>query len=385
MPKRNAHGGGSIRQRKDGTWEARYTIGRDPGTGKQVQKSVYGKTQREVRQKLTTFTVALDVGNYVEPSRLTLNAWLDIWLSEYNKDVKPRTLLEYKGQCNYRIKPALGAVKLTSLRPHDVQMFLNKQGAASKDMRALSPKSVHNLHGVLHKALQQAVLIGYINVNPANASKLPRVEKTTIKPFDNDLIKSFLVAIKGHPFETLYILDLFTGLRKGEVIGLTWDCVQGDSLFIYRQLQCISGNYVFMPLKNNKTRRITPAQSIMHMLTEHKHKQLVQQQFLQEAWSNNEGFIFTNELGSHLRHDTVYRNFKRIASVLGIPSFRFHDLRHSYAVASLRAGDDVKTVQENLGHHTAAFTLDVYGHVTDEMRRVSASRMDTFFKSFAKG
>jgi integrase len=381
MPKRNAHGAGSIRQRKDGTWEARYSIGRDPGTGKQVQRSIYGKTQRDVRQKLSSVVSSLDSGSYIEPSRLLFGAWLDIWLDEYNINVKPRTLLEYKGQCNYRIKPFLGSIKLALLRPHDVQMFLNKQSVPSKNMKALNPKSIHNLHGILHKALEQAVKIGYLKFNPANACILPRIVKSSVKPFDNEQIKLFLSTIKGHHLESLFMLDLFTGLRKGEIIGLTWDCIQGDSIFIYRQLQCIKGKYFFMPLKNNKTRRIVPAQSIMHMLLEHKKRQHDLMQLFNDAWGNKEGFVFTNEVGNHLCHDTVYKIFKRIVTDLGFPSFRFHDLRHSYAVASLRAGDDVKTVQENLGHHTAAFTLDVYGHVTDEMRRDSSSRMDAFFQS----
>ena len=91
--------------------------------------------------------------------------------------------------------------------------------------------------------------------------------------------------------------------------------------------------------------------------------------------------VFTNEIGGHLTHGTVYKNFKRIISDLGLPEARFHDLRHSYAVAALQSGDDVKTVQENLGHHTAAFTLDVYGHVSERMKQESAARMEGFIKS----
>ncbi|MCL2357387.1 MAG: site-specific integrase [Defluviitaleaceae bacterium] len=380
MPKRNAQGAGSIRQRADGTWEARYTIGRDPGTGKQVRKSVYGKTQKEVRQKLAVATVAIDEGTYIEPSRLTVGAWIDIWLAEYNKSVKALTLKEYTGQCNFRIKPSLGAVKLSALRPHDIQAFLNKQEQPTANAKGLSPKSIKNLHGILHKSLQQAVMLGYIAVNPANAIRLPRVEKAHVKPLDTTQMKAFLTAIKGHHFETLFIFDLFTGLRKSELIGLTWDCLQGDTLYVYRQLQRIDGKYVFRPLKNSKSRRITPAASIMQLLREHKQKQHEQSALFGNSWSNDDGFIFTNEFGRHLIHDTVYENFKRIAVSLNMPSARFHDLRHSYAVSALRAGDDVKTVQENLGHHTAAFTLDTYGHVTEEMKKESAARMDNFIK-----
>jgi len=240
MPKRNAQGSGSIRQRKDGTWEARYTAGRDPGTGKQVQRSVYGKTQKEVRQKLTQATAALDTGTYTDPTRLTVGAWLDIWLQDYNKEVKPRTLALYAGQCNYRIKPALGAVRLSELKPHTIQTFLNQQGEAS-DKPALSPKSLKNIHGILHKALQQALDIGYISVNPANASKLPRIEKVEIKPFDNDQVALFLEAIKDHPFEGLFVVDLFTGMRQSDE-----DCKHRTKKYYY-----ISVTFPFRTKKHN--------------------------------------------------------------------------------------------------------------------------------------
>lgn len=382
---RNAQGGGSLRKLKNGLWEARYTVGRDPGTGKQVQKSVYAKTQDEARKKLAQATTAIDEGTYIEPSKLTVGAWLDIWLDEYNKNVKPRTLNLYRGQCNHRIKPAIGAKKLSSLTPPDIQKFLNAQEKTTATMQALSPKSIKNLHGILRKALQQAVSIGYIKTNPATASKLPRIEKADIKPLDSEKISAFLKAVKGHKFELLYVIDLFTGMRQSEIIGLTWDCVQEDSIYVYRQLQRIDGEYQFTPLKNDKTRTITPAASIMAMLHEHKIKQEEQRKLLGTVWSNEENFVFTNEVGRHLIFYTVYENFKRIVDGMGIPSTRFHDLRHSYAVAALQSGDDMKTLQENLGHHAAAFTLDVYGHVTDQMKLQSAARMDNFFKQVYEG
>jgi integrase len=254
---RNAQGSGTIRQRKDGRWEARYTTGRDPGTGKQIQKSVYGNTQADVRKKLAQATAAIDTGTYTEPSRLTVGAWLDIWLAEYNKAVKERTLLVYKGHADYRIKPAIGAKKLSALRPHDIQTFLNQQGEEIGGKKALSPKSVKDVHGVLHKALAQAVLNGYITSNPADFCELPRIQKKEMKPLDSAQITGFLNAIKDHPFETLYTLALFTGLRQGEILGLTWDCLNGETLFVYRQLQLIKGEYKLVPLKNDKMRSIT--------------------------------------------------------------------------------------------------------------------------------
>ena len=143
----------------------------------------------------------------------------------------------------------------------------------------------------------------------------------------------------------------------------------------------IKGSYVFTMLKNDKTRRITPTHFIIQLLNEHKLKQAERKMQAGSAWSNDDGFIFTDELGGHLARQTVYSGFKRIVRNLGIPDTRFHDMRHSYAVAAIQAGDDMKTVQENMGHHSAAFTMDTYGHVTEKMKQESAARMEAFIQS----
>ena len=104
------------------------------------------------------------------------------------------------------------------------------------------------------------------------------------------------------------------------------------------------------------------------------------QRLVGELW-HGDGYVFCNAVGEHLSPSTVYHKFKRVASDIGMPAARLHDLRHSYAVASLQAGDDIKTVQSNLGHHTAAFTLDTYGHVTEQMRKASADRMDDYIRT----
>ena len=141
----------------------------------------------------------------------------------------------------------------------------------------------------------------------------------------------------------------------------------------------MGGKYIFAPLKNDKARRITPAPWVMQVLKHHWAKQAEQKLKMGPAWENS-GLVFTNGTGGHLAIYTVYRDFKNIVRSIGCPNIRFHDLRHSYAVASIRSGDDIKTVQGNLGHATAAFTLDVYGHVTDQMKQESAKRMEEYIR-----
>ncbi len=378
---RGAQGSGTIRQRTDGRWEARYTIGRDAGTGKQIQRSVYGKTQKEVRQKLAEISVEMDNGTYTRPQKIKLSEWLDIWLAEYLGGVKPRTLDSYQTQVETHIKPALGLKKLSDLAPHDIQRFYN---TLTRD-KGLSPKSVKNVHGVLHKALEQAVKIGYIKYNPSSVCELPRIERKEIKPLNDEEIAVFLQAIQGHKYEAVYLVTLFTGMRQGEVLGLTWDCIdfKHSTITVKQQLQKErrgNGEYHLVTPKNGKIRRITAAPFVMNVLRQQQKRQFEWQFKAHEVWENS-NLVFTNETGHNLSAQTVYLHFKKIATACGFPDARFHDLRHSYAVAALHAGDDIKTVQENLGHHTAAFTLDVYGHVTDKMKQESADRMELFINS----
>lgn len=414
MAGRNARGMGNIRKKtkvnkKTGKkyewWEARYTAGRDPGTGKQVQRTITGKTQREVSQKLAAVVTDMENGTYIAPSKQTVGQWLDTWADTYLGGVKPHTVAAYNTQISKHLKPNIGAVKLEALDTPTIQQMYNKLARTGQQVpkrnkdgelvrrggkivleaAPLSPKSIKNIHGVLHKALQQAIAAGLIRSNPADACALPRVEKAELHPLDEQETRAFLEAIQGHEFETLYLVTLFTGMREGEVLGLTWPCVNfaSGTILIKQQLQRekkAGGQYSLVPLKNDKPRTITPAPSIMELLRQHRKKQAAWQLRAGELWDNPAGLVFTNELGKHLVAWTVAKKFKRIVASIGRPDARFHDLRHSYAVAAIRSGDDIKTVQQNLGHATAAFTLDIYGHVTDQMRQASAERMEGYIK-----
>ena len=379
---KGAKGGGTIRQRPDGLWEARYTLGINPGTGKQIQKSVYGKTQKEVRQKLTAITAEIDNGSYQEPCKMTVNEWLDIWLADYQIGVKDSTAYLYERQAKLYLRPALGNIPLEMLKAHTIQRLYNSLSQEHDGQPALSAKTIKNIHGVLHKALQQAVLLNYIRYNPTTACVLPKIVKKEIHPLTDQQTAQLLNLLKGSKYEIPLTVDLFTGLREGELLGLMWDCVDFEkgTLLINKQLrreQKKGGEYYFSPPKNNKSRCLTLAPSVIQLFRLQKLEQNSMRMEAGDAWEEH-GLIFTNQTGGYLSYRTVYDCFKRIVRNIGAPATRFHDLRHTFAVASIKSDDDIKTVQENLGHATAAFTLDVYGHFTDDMRSVSAQRMEGF-------
>lgn len=359
MARKSAKGGGTIRKKtvtragKDYTyWEARVTVGRDPGTGKQIQRSFSGKTQKEVLAKMQAAAVEISAGTYTAPSKMTVGQWMDIWRRDYLGGVKPTTALNYGQHIENHIKPALGALKLEAVNAHDIQGFYNNLGAEHNGKPGLSPKTIKNIHGVMHKALQQAVKLGYLRFNPADACELPRVERKEIKPLDNEAMNAFMKAARGHRFEVVYLTLLFTGLRRGEVCGLTWDRVdlERGTIRIDRQLQNVPGHpgeYRLVSTKNSKGRTITAAASVVKLLKQHRTRQIEARLKAGPLWQDD-GYVFTDEVGRHLSPSTVYHGFKKLAASIGLPEARLHDLRHSYAVAALRAGTILKRSKATL-------------------------------------
>lgn len=316
---------------------------------------------------------------------MSIGEWLDTWQKEYLGNTKAHTKKSYEGIIRNHILPEIGAVKLSALTPIQVQRLINgvKSTKKSSQNQPVNPKTVKNVHGVLHSALNQAVQCGYIRTNPADRTILPKRSKAEIHVLEDKQVLEFLKAIQGHRFEYLYQLDLFTGLRQSELLGLQWPDIdfEHQTIQVKRQLLYLGGGnkgYQYAIPKSNKPRTVVLPDLALQALRLQQKKQNELHLLVGPAWNNLDNLVFTDEMGSHLKHDVVYRNLKRIFTTMGVPNLRFHDLRHSYAVLSLQSGCDIKTVQENLGHYAAAFTLDTYGHVTEQMRRDGADKINRY-------
>lgn len=278
-------------------------------------------------------------------------------------------------------------MKLSELAPPQIQAFYN---GLQRD--GLAAKSVRNIHGILTKCLSTAVQVGYLRSNPASMVTLPKVEKKEIHPLTDEQVKDFLRVSVGDEYEILLKVILFTGLRESEAIGLTWDCIdfKAGTVKVCKQLQkrpLSDGGFTFAPLKNDKSRTLSPAHFVLELLERRKREQAAQRLKVGELWEGwhtaeeqKSALVFTTATGGNLSPQTVYNHYKKLAVKIGAPDSRVHDLRHTFAVLSLQNGDDVKTVQGNLGHATAAFTLDVYGHVSERMKEDSAARMEKYIK-----
>lgn len=411
---RAASGAGSIRKRPNGKWEARYTVGTDPATGKPIRKSIYGATQTEVRQKLTQVLAEIDNGEYLEPAKMTFADFLnDVWLQECMVNKKYSTIKTYRAIVKNHIIPALGNKKLSEIKPYDIQRFCNRlsvdghkiarldkdghivkeNGETVYDGIPLSPKTVKNIHGVLTKAFAEAARLKLIKTSPMEEILLPQVVKPELTPLMDSQINDFLAAAEKDMFHNIWIIMPFCGFRIGEVSGLTWNCISWDkgTIRIYQQLQKRpnkDGGLVFAPLKNSKSRVITPAPYVMGVLRQQYDEQTAQRLAAGDDWhgwqteeERKTALVFTMPNGDPINPATLWRHYKSLAVEIGVPTSRVHDLRHTFAVLSLENGDDALTVSNNLGHATPSFTLSVYGHVSNAMRNQSAAHMQRYIDS----
>lgn len=374
---RNANGQGHIRQRKPDLWEGQYSVNEN---GKRKLRSVYGRTQGEVRKKLSAITADIDAGRYIQPQETTLSQWFDTWASEYLNNVKPGTKADYENHGKLYIKPKLGDIKLQKLTPPMVQAFINGLEKA--------PSTIKITFAILNKCLSQAVLCGILRNNPCSACILPKKVKKEMQIITD--IPGFMKAVKGDKFENLFLTDVFTGMREGEIFGLQWSCVdfENGTIKIDKQLkESHTGKavYEFTTPKSGKTRIIKPASFVMDVLKKQKAIQAENKLKAGSLFSNPSDLVFTDEYGRHLNRCTVRDHLKKIVSGIGCEKVHFHCLRHTYATISIQNGDDIKSIQQNLGHSSVVITLDLYGHVSEEMRKASSDRMDAFIKDISAG
>lgn len=374
MAKKRANGDGSIRKRKDGRWEGRYVVGHDPITGKMISRNVLGKTQAQVKEKLRTAIENSKHLDYTQTGKYTVGQWMDEWFEAYAKvKVRPSSHQTYKGYIENHIKPNIGDIpieKLTSLQLQKFYRLLLTEGRiprieSEKQPRGLSAKTVRNINQVISSAMDMAVRHKLILSNPTEGCELPKVEHREMKTLPAEQLGAFLREAKESGVYELYYLDLATGLRRGELLGLKWEDVdlQNGIIHVRRQVARVDGEVKELPLKTkNSYRNISISQDAVAMLTE------------MEAHRSSD-YVFPSSTGGPISPDSVNNMLHRVLKRAGLPSIRFHDLRHTFATLALQNGVDIKTVSGMLGHFSAGFTLDTYAHVTTSAQKEAARTM----------
>lgn len=364
---KNANGEGTkITRRPDGRYWARYTTTLTDGTKKRVP--VYGKTKQEVRQKLTQALADRDRGVTYNPATLTVEQYLNRWLEDAVKlSLAPSTQRHYKYRLQKHVIPRLGHMKLKDLQPSHLQSLYARLLAEGN-----AANSVRVIHAIISSALTKAVRWKLVPHNPALDADPPKEEETEYETLSPEEAARLLEALKrwrDGEYETLFTVALAGGLRIGELLGLWWPDVDArrNVLSIRRSLHTDSRPIVYGPPKGGRARSVTLPPAVMEMLQAHRGKQKVR--------SLSEPLIFTRD-GKYLIAAGLRRAWYKFLEKEQFPRVRVHDLRHT--CATLLMGQDVhpSVVQQMLGHRSITLTLDRYSHVTPNLQRVAAERME---------
>lgn len=374
MAKRRANGEGNIRKRKDGRWEGRYTAGRDPESGKVIYKNVLGKTQAEVKEKLARAIEDNKGLDIVKAGQYTVGQWMDVWFENYAKiKIRPSSHKTYKGYIENHIKPSIGKIPLSKLTTLEVQALYRKllnngrveRTESKQQPKGLSAKTVRNINQVISSAIELAKSQKLITTNPTDGCALPKVEHQEMKTLTADQLAAFFREAKNSGVFEMYYVELATGLRRGELLGLKWDDVNLDTgvIQVKRQVARIDGEVVEAPLKTkNSYRTLSIGADAIEILRE------------QQSKVSSE-YVFPSPNGGPISPDSVLHMLHRVLERAGLPKIRFHDLRHTFSTLALQNGVDIKTVSGMLGHYSAGFTLDTYAHVTTAAQKEAAKTM----------
>jgi integrase len=373
MAKRG-RGEGSIYRRKDGRWTAEISL----EGGK--SKFLYGKTRKEVQEKLKKALYEQQQGMLVTGAQQKVGQFLTHWLEDVHKrSIRPRTYERYEEIVRLHLAPGIGYHQIQKLSAQHLQSFY-----AKKLEEGLSTTTVISFHNVLHKALETAVRWNLIARNPCDLVSPPRRKRFEIRPLSMQQIHQFLAVARGHRQEALFILALATGMRRGELLALKWqdlDLEQG-TLQVRRILTRIPSKlpgkgYEEAEPKTDKGRRSIALPSFAaEALKQHRLRQTEAKLKAGPVWQDHD-YVFCTSIGTHLNPTRdVLDALKSLLEKAGLPDIRFHDLRHSSATMLLGMKVHPKIVQELLGHSQIAITLDIYSHVLPTMQEEAMHKID---------
>ena len=378
MGKRRPSGDGMVRKREDGRWEGRIVIGHKEN-GDPIFRYLSAGSQKALVERLNRERNIYQGVDLTEDSRMTLGEWLDRWLEErVAPSVRESTLESYRYHIRHHIKPRLGSKPIGKITADDVQKLyreIQNCGRIQEDPvwgHALSGSTVRRLHGVFHLAMDAAVRAHLIPKNPTEGVTLPKKETVPKQVLNDAQLERFMKEVQNDPiWHDFFYTELTTGLRQGEICGLMWsdfDEAHG-TLSVRRTLHIQKGGRLVTGETKTGTgkRTITLPPSTAGLLAQRKKSSYSQ-------------WIFPNPLRPEqpASPNAAYNRLKTLLKRAGLPSIRFHDLRHTFATHALASGVDAKTLSGILGHTQASFTLDTYTHVTGDMQRQAAQVMDTF-------
>ncbi|MFP2990325.1 tyrosine-type recombinase/integrase [Mycobacterium intracellulare] len=389
---KRANGEGTVRQRPNGTWEARLHYD-DPETGKRVRRSFYGRTAKAARDAMKAGRDRIDAGAPVKDAAITVADWLVRWRATTlaASDRSESTKALYGNLARKHLEPEpFGATRLDRLKATDVEALIlrmrakTKPGKAIEDdeepqpVRALSDSTIRQAYTVLRAALDGAVRDGLLARNPAAAVKRPGVARREAQHLGGDDVLAVLAAAEGSRYYPVLALIAGTGLRRGEALALTWDRVDltKGTVTVAATLGRVGNRLLISEPKSERSRRTVPVTpGMVALLRKQKATQAAEKLRAANQWRDRTGLVFTTELGAPVEPRNVLRVVETAARAAGVAEIGVHTLRHSAAVGMLESGVHIKQVADLLGHSSIAVTGDVYGHGSDDGARAAVTAL----------
>jgi integrase len=376
MTRRRSRGEGAVTQLPDGRWQARLDLGWQHG--KRVRKAFYGRTRREVLDRLLRARADLARGLRPPPDRLTVAQHLATWLeTAVRPTARPPTYRSYTYVVRRHLAPGLGALPLARLDAPAVRAFLQDRLAAG-----LSPRTVQLCHAVLRRALTVAERDGLVPRNVARLVTPPRAPRAAVQPLTVAEARALLAAAHGERWEALVVTALYLGLRQGELLGLRWCDVDlaAGRLRVVGQVQRVQGALAWTAPKSARSQRtLELPRAVAEALRAHRARQAAERLRAGALWQPpawGADLVFTTQTGGALDARNVVRWYHRLLARAGLPRRPFHHLRHTAASLLLAEGCDLRTVQHVLGHSQVSLTADLYTHVMPTLLRDAAARLD---------
>jgi len=369
--KRRPQGDGSITLRADGRWQARVDLG--IVGGKRVRKSVYGKSRKDVADKLRDALGRKARGALVSGPRQTFGQFLDRWLRDIvTPKCRPKTISSYRGLVERHIKPGLGHITLSKLAARDIQAFY-----ARKRDEKLAPRTVVYMHALIRASLKHAERSGEIGYSPVNRVSAPTSTRPDIRPLTVEEATTFLTVSAEDRLAALWSLALHTGLRQGELLGLRWQDVDMEraTLTVLQTMQVIDGKIETGAPKSKGSRRTVPIEApALDAVKAWRTRQIAERLKTGPGWADS-GLVFTSQIGTPLFARNVSRRWHQLLDAAGIERRGMHATRHTTATLLMAADEHPKVVQELLGHAKIALTLDTYSHVTEGQRKQATAKL----------
>lgn len=376
---------GHIRERSPGRWAIILDL-RDPETGKRKRKwHTFVGTKREAQKECARLITAIGGGDYVEPAKETVAAFLDRWLEHIKARVSPRSHERYSELAQKSIAPLLGNAVLTSLRPEQISRAYAKALVSGRrdGTGGLSPRSVHHMHRILKQALGQAVKWRILARNPADAVDPPKVERLKMRALDANETADLLAHFRPTRMFIPVVLGALCGLRRGEVTALCWRSVDFATghLAIIESTEQTKAGIRTKETKSGRARRVALPSLAVEELRRHRARQAEELLRLGIRLSDDDP-VFAQADGRPVQPNSLTHEFTRILALSAtLPRVRFHDLRHSHATQLLTNGVHPKIAQERLGHSSIAITLDLYSHVLPGMQEDAAAKVDAALRA----